>query len=357
MSTTTRIALIDFIPVLFPFFQQHEQLMEALHSEDLNGHTPAHVAVLYSQRKSLQILTGVDENVYALRNSKTGQILIHCAVDSCNPYIVQDILSVRPESLFDKDDDGKAPQHYAAALRESFLLDFLLSRGANILETDNNKSKLLHEAAQAGSISNVELLAVDEVTLLHATDMEERTPLHVACAKGFQNIVSFLLENGADQQARSTGGKNCLEVAIIHKQEYVVNELLMSIYWKGLICDWKNGAMKCFAYLAEKMPNQAKLLLDRCVVTSDHKRHSLDYNVTYLYVQLLALRVFNTCLFRRTDINISRMLKVLRRSLLHGVCICSNVDAWEYLSQFFDTHSGLVKKGNLILKRKNIRRH
>ena len=93
---------------------------------------------------------------------------------------------------------------------------------------------MLHEAAQAGSISNVELLAVDEVTLLHATDMEERTPLHVACAKGFRNIVSFLLENGADPQARSTGGKNCLEVAIIHKQDYVVNELLMSTYWKDV---------------------------------------------------------------------------------------------------------------------------
>ncbi|XP_046854432.1 transient receptor potential cation channel subfamily A member 1-like isoform X2 [Xenia sp. Carnegie-2017] len=271
----------ELLEILLKHFEKHEQLMEALHSEDLNGHTPAHVAVLHSQRKSLQILAGVDENVYALRSSKNGQTLIHCAVDSCNPYIVQDILSVRPESLFDKDDEGRSPQHYAAALQESFLLDILLSRGANILETDNNKSTLLHEAAQAGSISNVDLLVVDEVTLLHATDMEERTPLHVACAKGFRNIVSFLLENGADPQARSTDGKNCLEVAIIHKQEYVVNELLMSTYWKDLICDWKNGAMKCFAYLAEKMPNQAKLLLDRCVVTSDDKRHSLDYNVTY----------------------------------------------------------------------------
>ncbi|XP_046854437.1 transient receptor potential cation channel subfamily A member 1-like isoform X2 [Xenia sp. Carnegie-2017] len=271
----------ELLKILLKHFEEHEQLMEALHSEDINGHTPAHVAVLHNKRESLQILASADENIYTLRSSKKGQTLIHCAVYSCNPYIVEDILSARPESLFDKDDGGKSPQHYAAALEECFLLDFLLSQGANILETDNNMSTLLHEAAYAGSISNVKLLSFDEVTLLLATDSGERTPLHVACAKGFRSIVSFLLENGADPLLRTTGGESCLEIAVIHKQEHIVNELLLSADWKNLVCDWKNGAKKCFAYLIEKMPDQAKLLLDRCVATSDHKQNSHDYNISY----------------------------------------------------------------------------
>lgn len=101
-------------------------------------------------------------------------------------------------------------------------------------------STLLHEAAYAGSISNVELLSFDEVTLLLATDVEERTPLHVACAKGFRNIVSFLLEHGADPLVRTTGGESCLEIAVIHKQEHIVNELLLS-------ADWKNVSSKIFS--------------------------------------------------------------------------------------------------------------
>jgi ankyrin repeat protein len=83
----------------------------------------------------MHILAGVDKNIYTIRSTKTGQTLIHCAVKSCNPYIVQDILEARPDALYDKDNDGKPPQHYAAALEECFLLDFLLSQGADIFET------------------------------------------------------------------------------------------------------------------------------------------------------------------------------------------------------------------------------
>ncbi len=83
----------------------------------------------------MHILAGVDKNVYTIRSTKTGQMLIHCAVESGNAYIVQDILEARPDALYDKDEDDKPPQHYAAALEECLLLEFLLSQGADILET------------------------------------------------------------------------------------------------------------------------------------------------------------------------------------------------------------------------------
>ena len=83
----------------------------------------------------MHILAGVDKNIYTIRSTKTGHTLIHSAVKSCNPYIVQDILEARPDALYDKDNDGKPPQHYAAALEECFLLEFLLSQGADIFET------------------------------------------------------------------------------------------------------------------------------------------------------------------------------------------------------------------------------
>ncbi|XP_046854435.1 transient receptor potential cation channel subfamily A member 1-like isoform X2 [Xenia sp. Carnegie-2017] len=298
-----REKLLEF---LLEKFKKHEQLMEALHSENLNGHTPAHVAVLHNQRKSLQILACADENVYMLRSSKTGQTLIHCAVyqtlihcagDVWNPCIVQDIISTRPQSLIDKDNKGKSPQHYAAALQECFVLNFLLSMGANILEMDNRESTLLHEAAEAGSLSNVMLLSRDEQTMLRARDVEGRTPLHIACAKGFRNIVSFLLENGADPLVKTNDHENCLEVAVNENKKNIVKELLLSSYWKLLICDWKNGPKKCFVHLIEKMPDQAKLLLDRCVVTSNHKPNSPDYNITYDFFLLGAVDGSNPPVF------------------------------------------------------------
>ena len=83
----------------------------------------------------MHILAGVDNSIYNIRSTMTGKMLIHCAVESSNPYIVQDILEARPDAMYDRDNDGKSPQHFAAALEECFLLEFLLSHGADILET------------------------------------------------------------------------------------------------------------------------------------------------------------------------------------------------------------------------------
>jgi ankyrin repeat protein len=85
--------------------------------------------------QSLQMLSAVDKNIYTIRSTKTGKTLIHCAVVSGNPYIVQDILEARPDALYDKDIDGKPPQHFSAALDECLLLEFLLSQGADLFET------------------------------------------------------------------------------------------------------------------------------------------------------------------------------------------------------------------------------
>ena len=83
----------------------------------------------------MHILAAVDSNIYNIRSTITGKTLIHCAVESGNSYIVQDILDAKPDALYDKDKDDKSPQHFAAALEECFLLEFLLSHGADILET------------------------------------------------------------------------------------------------------------------------------------------------------------------------------------------------------------------------------
>ena len=100
--------------------------------------------------------------------------------------------------------------------------------------SDDNGSTLLHTATQAGSISNVKRLIHDEITLISATDAEGRTPLHIACAKGFRKIVSFLIKNDADPLMRKNGGENCLDIAVFHQQDQIVEELLLSPYWKDV---------------------------------------------------------------------------------------------------------------------------
>lgn len=102
---------------------------------------------------------------------------------------------------------------------------------------DEDGYTLLHVAAEAGSISNAKLLVLDDEELMEAEDKQGRTPLHVACIKGYRNIVSILLENGANPLVKMEGGLNCLEVAAENKQDDVVEELLLSDYWKD-VSNW-----------------------------------------------------------------------------------------------------------------------
>ena len=87
-------------------------------------------------------------------------------------------------------------------------------------------------AAEAGSLSNVKHLLLDDEDLMRATDNKGRTALHIACVCGYRNIVSFLLESGYNPMAKMEGGLNCLEAAVESKQENVVQELLLSDHWK-----------------------------------------------------------------------------------------------------------------------------
>ena len=89
-------------------------------------------------------------------------------------------------------------------------------------------------AAEAGSMSNAKLLLLDDEELMETTDNQGRTPLHIACMKGYRNMVSFLLESGANPTVKMEGGLNCLELAVKSKQEDIVEELLLSDDWKDV---------------------------------------------------------------------------------------------------------------------------
>ncbi|MNY85739.1 Ankyrin repeat protein [compost metagenome] len=64
----------------------------------------------------------------------------------------------------------------------------------------------------------------------HGNDFEHTilgwTALHIACNDGLIEVANELLKDGADINARSDDGKTALIRAVIHKQENVVSFLL-----------------------------------------------------------------------------------------------------------------------------------
>jgi ankyrin repeat protein len=64
--------------------------------------------------------------------------------------------------------------------------------------------KQIIKAAKAGDLATVRTLLENDASLVDARDSDGSTPLHCAAWKGHANVVTLLLDNGADVNAKNT---------------------------------------------------------------------------------------------------------------------------------------------------------
>ncbi|MCX8155829.1 MAG: ankyrin repeat domain-containing protein [Verrucomicrobiae bacterium] len=71
----------------------------------------------------------------------------------------------------------------------------------------------IHTAAEKGDLARVRALVAANPALVHDRDREQKTPLHYAAAAGQLEVAAFLLEAGAEVNARSNSGITPLYLA------------------------------------------------------------------------------------------------------------------------------------------------
>jgi len=101
------------------------------------------------------------------------------------------LLQYYPNLVNQSGPDKATPLHYASGNGNIQLLNFLLEKGAKILEDDKNE-----------------------------------TPLHWACLNGHTDAVRILLQAGANPSHTSIDGNTGLHYAILNKHQHVVSLLL-----------------------------------------------------------------------------------------------------------------------------------
>lgn len=111
-----------------------------------------------------------------------------------------------------------------------------LTQGASVHITDNRGWTPLHLASSRGHIDVVQFLLEEGADLEARTDRINRTPLHLSSMHGFPKMTSYLVAMGADIRATDVYEKTPLELArltnavqvIAFFKEYRIKRLAIS---------------------------------------------------------------------------------------------------------------------------------
>ncbi|XP_033867625.3 unconventional myosin-XVI-like isoform X1 [Acipenser ruthenus] len=205
----------------------------------------------HDDKEVLRLLKdGADPN--ALISS--GGSLLHLCARYDNAFAAE-ILIERGMNVNQQDEDFWAALHVACACDNGDIVLLLLLAGANVLLQDVNGNIPLDYAMEGTESSYILLRHLEEngvdvnsmhhmktqrpLTMLsdvkhllaaggsvNQRNDEGVTLLHMACASGYRDVVSLLLENGADPQIADNNYWTPLHLAAKYGQTSIVNQLL-----------------------------------------------------------------------------------------------------------------------------------
>ncbi|KAI1899882.1 hypothetical protein AGOR_G00066340 [Albula goreensis] len=205
----------------------------------------------HDDKEVLRLLReGADLNTHV----SSGGSLLHLCARHDNTFVAE-LLIGRGLSVDGRDEDLWTPLHVASACDHPDIVLLLLLNGANVLLQDvngNNPLEYAEEGTETRLIlqTHLEEIGVDMAAMqrmktqrplamlsdvqhlvaaggsLNQVNDEEVSLLHIACANGYKEVCSLLLENGADPQAEDNAHWTPLHLAAKYGQINIVVQLL-----------------------------------------------------------------------------------------------------------------------------------
>jgi uncharacterized protein len=176
-------------------------------AKDENGVSPVLIAVYYGQGEIVELLLERNTNLDIWEAAATGRL------KRINEFLDLDSSLVNRFSA-----DGFTPLGLAAFFGHKQTLDLLITRGGDVNIASNNSMKVCplhsavahHNAAIAFQMAKVLL---EHGAMVNATQMGGWTPLHEAAARGEVDLVSLLLQYGANATLKNDDGTTALDLA------------------------------------------------------------------------------------------------------------------------------------------------
>ncbi|MYD18646.1 MAG: hypothetical protein F4X05_03255, partial [Rhodothermaceae bacterium] len=173
---------------------------------------------------ALLLEAGADPNA---KDQNSGKNPLYWAARRSDFSII-DMLIQSGVNLNASDNDGRTPLHEAAGHSyDSHVIGVLLEAGADIHARDNASRTPLHEAAGHHGDSHAIEVLVEAGADIHARNQSAMTPLHLAAAKNRALApVAALVAVGADLNARDSDGNTPLHASWSNFNPEMVTTLL-----------------------------------------------------------------------------------------------------------------------------------
>jgi len=125
-----------------------------------------------------------------------------------------------------KDKSGNTPLHNAAITGSVTMVEYLLSKGADINAANTLLNTPLHEALSYKKDELAKML-INKGADVKRQGEKGNSPLHIAVLKSTKSTVEFLIEKGADLESRQIAQATPLNLLTLMSDNYEVAQLLI----------------------------------------------------------------------------------------------------------------------------------
>ena len=139
-----------------------------------------------------------------------GDTVLHIACNNSKLELVQYLVDGDPDMLAIRDETGKSPFLLTGFSGSVEIVKYLISRGCDAYDKDNDGDTVLHIACSRGKLELVQYLVENYPDMLYISDKTGQSPFLLTGFSGSVELVKYLISKGCDVYDKTISGRTVL---------------------------------------------------------------------------------------------------------------------------------------------------